>query len=298
MAKVDYIARETGHNLLRNLSLTLASIATVAVSLSLVGASLLLRQGVQNMTARWEGGIEFIVFVEPDATPEQAQALNDALGSSPAIESFDFVDQDAAFAEFQEMFRNTPEMIEAVSPDILPPSYRVVPTDPDAESIRAVGSQFEDQPGVYRVVFAFETVQQVQQLSRIVSISILFVAAVLLGAAGLLILNTIRMAMFARRREIEVMKLVGATNWFIRIPFMMEGLVQGIVGAVVAIGAVVALNNWLESLVTGGGTAIAILQGFVVDPSEVFGTSLFVFVVGVLVGGIGSGIAVSRYLDV
>ncbi|QGG95786.1 cell division protein FtsX [Actinomarinicola tropica] len=298
MAKVDYIARETGHNLLRNISLTLASMVTVAVSLSLVGSALLLRQGVQNATARWEGGIEFIVFVNADASGEQIQALNEALSESPAIESHTYVDQEAAYDEFREMFSRTPEMIEAVEPDILPSSFRVVPTNPDAAAIRAVGEQFDDQPGVFRVVFAFDTVQQVQRLSRVLSIGILFVAGVLLLAAGLLILNTIRMAMFARRREIEVMKLVGATNWFIRVPFMLEGLIQGIVGAAVAVGSVVVLNNFFESRLSGSGDSFAILQGFAVSSGEVFGTSLFVLGVGIFVGVIGSGIAVSRYLDV
>ena len=298
MAKVDYIARETGHNLLRNISLTLASMVTVAVSLSLVGSALLLRQGVQNATARWEGGIEFIVFINADATPEQEQAIADRLEESPAVETFTYIDQQAAYAEFQELFQNTPEMIEAVDPEILPPSYRVVPLDPDAEAIRQLGETFETAPGVFRVVFAFDTVQQVQRLSRILSIGILFVAGVLLLAAGLLILNTIRMAMFARRREIEVMKLVGATNWFIRIPFIFEGLIQGVVGALVAVGSVVVLNNFFESKLSGNTDAFAILQGFVVDSSEVLGTSIFVLVVGMAVGAIGSGIAVSRYLDV
>src|SRR5690606_40760442 len=132
-------------------------------------------------------------------------------------------------------------------------------------AIRQLGETFESAPGVFRVVFAFDTVQQVQRLSRILSIGILFVAGVLLLAAGLLILNTIRMAMFARRREIEVMKLVGATNWFIRIPYMLEGLVQGIVGAIIAVGSVVVLNNFFESRLSGEDTdAFAILQGFAV----------------------------------
>ena len=119
----------------------------------------------------------------------------------------------------------------------------------------------------------------------------------LLLAAGLLILNTIRMAMFARRREIEVMKLVGATNWFIRVPFMLEGLIQGLVGSGIAIGAVVTLNNFFESRLSNADELV-ILQGFVVANSEVFGTSLFILVVGALVGTIGSGIAVTRFLDV
>jgi len=296
MAKADYIARETAHNLRRNISLTLASIATVAVSLSLVGGALLIRQGVQNATARWEGGIEFIIFLDPDSTAEQQQAIGDALEESPAVESSTYVTQAEALDEFEQLFENTPEMIEAVSEEVLPPSYRVVPANPDADAIRAVGEQFQDAPGVFRVVFAFDTVQKVQNLARIVSFGILFVAAVLLGAAALLILNTIRMAMFARRREIEVMKLVGATNWFIRIPFMLEGLIQGIIGALVAVVSVVTLNNFFESRL--GGELDSVLQGFVVGQSEVIGTSLFVLCVGVIVGMIGSGFAVTRYLDV
>ena len=150
---------------------------------------------------------------------------------------------------------------------------------------------------MYRVVFAFEAVQTLQQLSRLMSFAILFVAGFLLLASGLLILNTIRMAMFARRREIEVMKLVGATNWFIRIPFMLEGLIQGIIGALIAVGSVVVLNNFFESWLQNTET-FAVLQGFVVSGSELLGTSLFILAVGMLVGAIGSGIAVSRFLDV
>lgn len=297
MAKVDYIVRETGHNLKRNVTLTLASMVTVAVSLSLVGSALLLRQGVENATARWKGGIEFIVFMNADAEPAQDAAVRESLENSPAVESWIYVDQQQAYEEFRVLFARSPEMVAAVSPEILPPSFRVVPADPDAEAIRALGSQFQDRPGVREVVFAFDTVQTVQRLSRVMSIGILIVAAVLLFAAGLLILNTIRMAMFARRREVEVMKLVGATNWFIRIPFMLEGLIQGIVGAAVAVGSVYVLNNFFETRLSNAED-LQILQGFVVGSSEVLGTSVFIMVVGMLVGAIGSGIAVSKFLDV
>jgi cell division transport system permease protein len=297
MAKIDYVVRETGHNLRRNITLTLASMVTVAVSLSLVGSALLLRQGVENATARWQGGIEFIVFMNADASDEQDTAVRESLEASPAVDEWIYVDQEQAYEEFQELFSRSPEMVEAVTPDILPPSYRVVPADPDAEAIRALGAQYEDRPGVREVVFAFDTVQTVQRLSRVLSIGILIVAGVLLFAAGLLILNTIRMAMFARRREVEVMKLVGATNWFIRIPFMLEGLIQGIIGAAFAVGSVYVLNNFFESRLSNAED-LQILQGFVVDSAEVMGTSIFLMVVGMLVGGIGSGIAVSRFLDV
>lgn len=297
MSNIDYIARETGRNLLRNISLTLASMVTVAVSLSLVGSALLLRQGVQNATARWEGGIEFIVFINPDAEAEQEEAIRDALENSPAIERWVYVAQQEAYEEFVQLFQNTPELIEAVSPDVLPPSFRVEPVDSDADSISALGRQFENRPGVYRVVFAFEAVQALQQVTRLMSLGVLGVAAFLLFASGLLILNTIRMAMFARRREIEVMKLVGATNWFIRIPFMLEGLIQGVVGASIAVGSVVALNNVFDSWLQNA-ESFAVLQGFAVSSGELLSTSVFVMVIGMMVGVIGSAFAVSRYLDV
>lgn len=293
----DYVLRETASSLKRNFTLTVASLLTVAVSLSLVGAALLLRQGVQNATLRWQGGIEFIVFLNPDVSGDQTEAIGRELAENPEVDEVSYVSQDDAYEEFKVLFRNSPEMVDSVSPEVLPASYRVVPRDADTAVIEAVGRQFEQQPGVYSVVFAKDTVESVLKVSRILQIGIFGTAAVLLLAAGLLILNTIRMAMFARRREIEVMKLVGATNWFIRVPFMLEGLIQGVVGAVVAFGSVSVLNNLIESRVTDG-QSLAILQNFSVSSGEVWATGLFLLVVGALVGAIGSGVAVTRFLDV
>ena len=208
-----------------------------------------------------------------------------------------FVDKDQAYEEFRVLFRNSPELVDSVTPDILPASYRVVPSNTDPNVIEAIGRQFERKAGVMSVVFAKDTVESVMKVTRLLQIGILGAAVVLLVAAGLLIVNTIRTAMFARRREIEVMKLVGATNWFIRVPFMLEGLIQGLLGAAGACVAVVVLNNLVESRVTEG-QSLAILQNFSVSSAEVNGTLFFLLLVGVLVGTIGSGVAVSRFLDV
>ncbi|MCP3912238.1 MAG: ABC transporter permease [Actinomycetia bacterium] len=296
--KLDYVVRETGNNLRRNLSLTLASVLTVAVSLSLVGASLLIREGVNNATARWKGGIEFIVFMNAESTSDQVQAIQATLHSSPAIASSEFVDQNQAYEEFKDIFANQPELVDSVTPEILPPSFRVVPTDPETEVIRALGLQFADQPGVREVVYAADTIDAIQRLSSIISWAIVVVAIVLLVSSGLLILNTIRMAMFARRREIEVQKLVGATNWFIRVPFMLEGLLQGLMGGIVAVGAVYGLNFWLFENKLANLDNLALLQSFVVDSSAVTSICLLILGVGAGVGMVGSGIAVGRFLDV
>ena len=156
---------------------------------------------------------------------------------------------------------------------------------------------YEGRSGVDQVVFASKTIRLIQQLSSRLTVGIFVIAAFLLGAAGLLILNTIRMAMFARRREIEVMKLVGATNWFIRVPFMLEGLVQGLVGAFLAIAGLAAFKpffqKWLPS-----AQDIPLVGGFQVSAGEMTVIFMTLGVVGVAIGAIGAGIAVSRFLDV
>jgi len=117
---------------------------------------------------------------------------------------------------------------------------------------------------------------------------------VLLAAAAMLILNTIRMAIYARRREVAVMKLVGATNWFIRVPFMLEGLVQGLIGAAAAFGVVFIVRNFAQHAVRH----VQLFQNFAVNRSEVIGTGFFLIIVGMVVGAVGSAVAVSRFLDV
>ena len=229
--KVDYVVRETTSNLGRNISITLASVLTVAVSLALVGGSLMLRTGIENATARWQGGIEFVVYLRTDATTEQIDSVGQALEESPEVANVKFFDQQASYEEFKRLFADSPEMVDSVRPEDLPPSYRVEPVNKDADSVESLANSFRDAAGVKNVILASKTIQLIQDLSSALTLGIFVVAAVLLGAAGMLILNTIRMAMFARRREIEVMKLVGATNWFIRVPFMLEGLVQGLLGA-------------------------------------------------------------------
>src|SRR5262245_36618206 len=141
--KVDYVVRETGSNLFRNLSITIASILTVTVSLFLLGMALMVNLGVNKATQRWQGGIEFIVFINPGATPEQVGAVDKALKDSPEVEKLTYVDQKQAFEEFRSLFANQPELIDTVTPDILPPSYRVVPRNKSSETVEALSEQYK-----------------------------------------------------------------------------------------------------------------------------------------------------------
>lgn len=295
--RLDYVARETGSNLVRNITITIASVMTVAVSLALVGASLMVRQGVEQATKRWQGGVEFIVFMNPDASQEQLDAVRKDLEGNARIEQVTFVDKQQAYTEFKELFKDSPEMVSSVTPDILPTSFRVVPKEKSAEVIAALSELYRVQPGVREVVSATETIRFVQNLSSRLTTGIIWVAVFLLGAALLLILNTIRMAMFARRREIEVMKLVGATNWFIRVPFMAEGLVQGIFGAIVAIIGLAVFRPFFEKWLPPPDQ-FPIFQNFVPASAEMLPIYVLIGIVGMLVGAVGAGVAVTRFLDV
>jgi cell division transport system permease protein len=289
---VDYVVRETVTNLRRNLLMTTAAVLTVAVSLFLVGGSLLLQQAVNKATVQWRGGVELNIFLNPDIATTQRDGLQAELAAMPEVRKVTFVDQETAYEEFKQMFSNSPDMIESVTAKDLPPSFRVVPREP--ELVETVGERFTKREGVKEVVYAKETVDTLLKVTSYLKWGFRTMAAVLLLSALLLILNTIRMAIFARRREVAVMKLVGATNWFIRIPFMLEGMLQGLAGAGVAIVFMWFGRTVIERLIEDN----SLLGQFVVSGGDVLGTGVFILVVGAIVGAAGSAIAVSRFLDV
>jgi cell division transport system permease protein len=292
--RVEYLVRETATNLWRNISLTVAAVLTVAVCLTMLGVSVLIGYGADSLTTQWKGGIEFIIFMRPEATPDQTDAVQAAIDASPAIKDSKYLDQQEAYDEFKELFSDKPELVESVTPEVLPPSFRVVPVDASPDEVETLGAQFENAPGVRQVVYASEALRNLEDLTSSVRTGLLTTAVVLLLVAVLLILNTISTAMASRRREIEVMKLVGATNWFIRVPFMFEGMFHGIVGAGLAVGGMAVVNEVIFPRVRKND----ILLYFQVTSSQVFGTSMIVVALGCVVGVIGSLWAVSRYLDV
>ena len=294
--RVDYIAKETGNNLIRNPSLTIATVLTVAVSLALFGSALLVQRGVQRLDTRFEDGVEFIVWMNPDANQEQIEAVERTLASSPGVNRARYVTREETFVEFQQFYAESPAVLESVTSEILPTSFRVVPEIAEAAVVRELGNEFQSLPGVRNVDYALEQIEDLNRLFDMLTKAVLAVAAVSALASALLMYNTIRTALYARRREVEVMKLVGATNWFIRVPFMLEGLFQGVLGALFSVSAVYGLNRFLRNFFEEGG--LDLLSSFAIDSGQVTSIAVILLVIGAAMGAVGSGIAVSRYLDV
>jgi cell division transport system permease protein len=301
---VDYVARETAANLWRNRLMTIAAVLTVGVSLSLVGASLLLRQGVAHATTQWSHGVNVLVFMNPAVSDSQQHSVQQQLRQLPYVRTCTYRSQAYDFREAKQLL--PPDESQVLTVAATPASLRCALDNP-AEAL-VIGRQFGcserggssasqhcGYPGVKNVLVPTQEVHNIQNVSRILQVVFLALAVILLLSASVLIINTIRLAIFARRREVSVMKLVGATNWFIRIPFMFEGIIQGLFGALIATLGVFVLHFVLDSfsnLKTGN-----LWYRMQMPTHEVIVTSLVVITLGVVIGSIGSVLGIRRFLD-
>ncbi len=291
-----YALRETGQNLRRNWLLAFATIITVGVSLAMFGSFRLFQIAVDSATERWKDGIEFVVWMNPDVSPTEDQAILNQLQESPGVANWVFVDQFEAYEEMKVFFADSPELVEEIVPEDLPPSYRVVPVDPDLDVVQELGQQFDGLPGVRDVVFAGDAIRDVQGLADRTG-RVLFIGSIfLLCASTLLILNTLAIAITNRRQEIEIMGVVGATKWFIRVPFMLESLVQAGLGALLAIGSNLLLRAYVIDSFSDAD-AIRLLSGFRVDDGAMLSTNLLVLAIAGVVSLLGAAGAVTLYLD-
>ncbi len=294
---VGYVARETGQNLGRNPTLTIASVVTVAIALTLAGVALLVSEGVDGVAGKFRDDVDIIIFLDPEVTQEQVTALQRSLDDNPEVREATYVDREEAFAEAQELFADEPTMRDLLRPEDVPTSFRVKPTNPDSDSVQALRGVFENEAGVEQVQSAQDAIRAIQELSKKLNLGVFLASAVSAGIAILLIYNTIRTAMFARRREIEVMKLVGATNWFIRVPFILEGMIQALLGGILAIGLLLGLNSILFQALAKE-EYLELFQNFDFSMGTVIGQSVPLVLAGALIGAVGSGFAVGRFLDV
>ena len=217
MFSFRYVLRETGQNLWRNILLAVATVITVGVSLAMFGGFLLFQRAVDSATARWEDGVEFIVWMNADMGTAQDESIRNQLDESPGVLDWHYVDRLTSYEEFMDFFADTPEVLDLTTPEDVPPYYRVVPTDPAPDVVEELSSQFKGRPGVRRVTTAVEVIRDVQNLSDRAGRVLFIGSIILLAASTLLILNTLAVAIGRRRTEIEIMRLVGATKAFIRI---------------------------------------------------------------------------------
>jgi cell division transport system permease protein len=300
ISRLTYTFRETWASFRRNVTLTVAAIITAAVSLLIFGLTLLMQRGFDNMLERWEGGVEMIINVQNGASNDARAEIERNLESlrPRVIESWEWCDIECSLADANRVLAGSPSTLALLNESNIPTQYKVVPADAaDVDQLRGLRESLDQLADVQSIVLAEDSLDIISKLKGFVGLYTYILSIALLFAAILLIWNTIRTAMFARRREIEVMKLVGATDWFIRIPFMLEGLIQGFIGGVAAsLGLWLINNRW-----TAGVEGFPENSGFsalVVGDSYTFTVTLVIVGIGMIAGAVGSGLAASRFLDV
>jgi len=294
--RIGNILRELSYSLRRNPSLFIGTLLVIAISLLLTGVSFVVRDAVSNATERWKDGVELIVFMNPESSQVEIDAVSGKLTNTTEIEDFTFMNKEQAYEEFQQLFQESDQIREAVDIQDMPPSFRVVPNNRNAAVVESLADSFRRDPGVFEVVAAIDTIRAIENVGQSLNRNLLVLGLFLLLAATLLIYNTIRTTIFSRRREVEVMRLVGASNWYIRIPFMFEGVLQGLLAGVVTYPGLRLANNFLGSL--GDDESLNLFQGLRASSAEIIGAWVYLIIGGVIIGAAASLVALSRYLDV
>ena len=286
-----YLFQEVVIGLKRNLLMTIATVVTVTVSLALAGAAYLIVAQVQLARDVLYAQVEVSMFLDPDISEEQTQAILRDLNENELVANTIYESKDEAYRNALKLFENRPQIRKGISPEIMPASFRVSLKDP--EQFEVVASQFRGYPGIEDVVDNREVLQGFFRVMRQVVVGAASIAGLQFVAAIALIANTIRISAFARREQTGIMKLVGATNWYIRLPFVLEGVMAGALGGLIA-GAllftaeVTLLSRWKQQIT---------IFPFI-SQGQVLAMTPSLMMIGGLLAAIAAFFSLRRFLDV
>jgi cell division transport system permease protein len=291
MSRLRLLFSEAWSSITANISTTFAATMTVLIGMFLLGLFIALGTWVLSWSDHVQKELQVKVYFAPGTTQAQEYAVRQKLVHDPRVKNVVFVSRAEAQKIMQKKF---PKLYQTPLPsNPLPDSWVVTPTKATYTPILGNEVQRAHYAGVDDVRWGSKTAHRVLTIAEVIWIAFLVAVVLLVTASTLLIANTIRLSIFARRREIEVMKLVGATNWFIRGPFMLEGLLCGLGGSILAVvllvlGKEIALPSILPHI--GGGTDVHALP-FVLN-------ALALVAAGLLLGAAGSGLTLRRFLQV
>jgi cell division transport system permease protein len=236
--RLKYVLSEVAVGLWRNVTMTIAMIITMTVSLTLLGSSVLLYLQVNHMKEVYYEQVEVTIFFKvQETTEEQKTAVEASLSGDPLVQDYDLETKEEAYERFKEIYAAAPELVAQTRPESLPESYRVKLKNPDG--FEEFKSKYVGMEGIDTIIDQKQLVEKVFSVLGSLQTLALIIAIVQGVAALMLVINTIQIAAYSKRREVAVMKLVGASNWFIQAPFVLEAVAAGILGAVLAYGTLV-----------------------------------------------------------
>ena len=290
---LEYFIREVFVSLKRNNWMSLASIGTVAVSLFILGMFLIVVLNLNKMASSLESQVQISVYLEDDLNAKQIDRVGDRIKNLQGVDDVTYIAKEKALERFKERLGEQKFLLSAISEtNPLPNAYEVTVKEP--QFVKTTAEAIHEFDGVESAKFGQDVVEHLFDLTRLIRIFGLSIIGVLAVATVFIISNTIRLTVFARRKEIAIMKYVGATDWFIRWPFLMEGVVLGCIGGLIA--AIL-----LRSAYAGVTEKIYnTLAFFPLIPEYPFLNyiSAFLLIGGMTIGAIGSTISLKRFLKV
>ena len=301
--RLGFVLREVFAGLSRNLSMVVSIVLVTFISLTFVGTAILLQAQINQMKSYWFDRAQVAVYMCTDfstlgdcdqqaASADQKVVIEQRLQSTtlaPYIDRYYFEDRDQAFANFQEQFADS-AVVDLVSPELLPETFWINLVDPQQSEL--IFEALSGLPGVESVVDQRSYLDQIFALLNAGSLTAVAVASLMLVAAALLIATTIRLSAFSRRRELAIMRLVGASNRFIQTPFVLEGIVAAALGAGLA-----SLALWgIVRVFVQGYLADALPATVFIQTSDAIATMPLLFATGIGLAVIASYISITRYL--
>ena len=289
---LGFFLREALKNIRLNLLMSITAITTTFVCILVLGVGLLVSSYVGSIIGSVREDVSVEAFFPPNASQKEIDKVRSAVEGYPEVSSVNYVSKEEAFASFKKTFADKPELYEGIDPSVLPASLQLQLKDPAAAD--EVAQRLKKEQGFTDENLSYPQ-QTIERLNKVTSYMLWFLYGatfLFLISSVLLISNAIRLSIFARRKEIEVMKLVGASDSFVRTPFVFEGLVQGLIGAGLAALTVVWINflfvDWVRNAMP-----------FMPISGDAVNTLLILAIlvlVGVVIGIVGSFLSVTRFL--
>jgi cell division transport system permease protein len=294
----NYFFKESTSSMRRNMALTLAAIMVTSISLILLGFVGMVVHAGDGLATNLKYRVDEIrVFLNDDVTAEERESLERFIRKMTEVKSVRYISKEQALEDFREMYKDQADMLKQIEGNPLPAEFKIRMKDPKynhivAQRLQSRSEISKDSSGKKEIKFPEDVVNKVLRwTSAIQKVGLVVVVAFGIVAIALVSI-TIRMAIYSRRKEIGIMKLVGATNWFIRWPFIMEGIIEGFLGAIVGIIAAVLLHAWLISKVEHAAESNLVTGGYLAVLAVILAVS------GIIIGAVGSAFALRRYIEV
>ncbi|ORX23810.1 cell division protein [Thermoanaerobacterium sp. PSU-2] len=288
-----YYIKEGLTNVKRNRAMTVASITSVTAALLILGLFLIIILNVDSMASQVESQLELKAFINDNYDAAKVAKVGEEIKAISGVKSITFESKKDALNNFKKQLGDKSYLVNGLENDNpMPQSFIVKVTD--ANMMKQVSEEIKKIDGVTQVSYGQDVVDKLLGIIKIIRIVGLFVILILFIISVVIISNTIKLGVFARRREINIMKYIGATDWFIRWPFLVEGIVLGLVGSVLAIAILGFIYGYASDLVNNKLIIFTLLPaGVVIKQSLVYFLAM-----GSLIGAIGSGISIKRFLNV